>query len=112
MHKPNSPEQLALDLLPRSRLKVQVAAVIVDKSGRFISWGWNHGYEHAEIHAIRRANPKRLPGSIMYVAGRRAKSGNPVFSRPCGHCHALIASYGINVTFRDKQNLWRKTWLD
>jgi pyrimidine deaminase RibD-like protein len=77
---------------------VQVAAVVVDWNGRVMSWGWNNsgrdGYgEHAEAAAIRRANPWRLKGATIYVAGKRSK---PVMSRPCKDCLKLLAGYGIS----------------
>lgn len=83
------PESLILKLLDRSTCKVQVAAIIADSHGIY-SWGWNssgNGYGiHAEIHAIKRANPKRLPQSTLYVIGRRLKSGNYVDCKPCENC--------------------------
>lgn len=79
---------LALDLLERSPCAVQVAAVITDSSGKIFSWGWNHVVEdgagkHAEVHAIGRANKRRLQGATITVAGRRRKSGNFLCARPC-----------------------------
>lgn len=106
MRKPNSPETLALDLLRRSRLNVQMAAVIIDKHDRFVSWGWNHGYIHAEAHAIGRANPRRLPGSFIFIAGKRRKSGNLVEAKPCPHCQALIDACKLHVKYLGKDNHW------
>lgn len=107
-----TPEQLAIDLLDRSRCTVQVAAVIADKHGIF-SWGVNHigfdGYGmHAEAEAIRRANRSRLAGAILRVAGRRMKSQNPVNSRPCEACQRLLKRVG-GVMYRDKDGVWK--WL-
>lgn len=104
--------QLVLDLLERSTLKVRVAAVVSDRHGRIISWGWNHGYVHAEEHALSRANPKRIPGSTVTVAGRR-RSGNWVLGRPCTkkgkNCLGMIFGRGVlKVEYLDKEGGWRE----
>lgn len=105
-----TPEQLAIDLLDRSKCSVQVACVIADNWGIF-SWGTNHtgfdGYGmHAEAEAIRRANRRRLAGAILYVAGRRARNHNPVNSRPCERCQQIIHRVKA-VYYRDKGGLWQ-----
>lgn len=109
MTKPDDPRQLAIDLLNRSECAVQVAAVIADRHGIF-SWGWNSvgtGLgEHAEAAAIRRANKKRLSGATIYVAGRRKKSRNPVLSKPCEHCEAIIRAWGVVFSYRDNEGEW------
>ena len=110
MIKPADPRQLAVDLLPRSTCSVQVSAVIADRHGIF-SWGWNGvgtGYgEHAEAAAIRRANKRRLRGSIIYVVARRQKSGNSIYTRPCDDCMALLRAYRVRmVIYREKDNYW------
>jgi len=83
MDKSNGPRQLALDLLARSDGKVQMSAVLSDKHGRVLAWGGMAGTRHAEEHALSRANPRRVAGSTVTVAGRRAKSRNLVHARPC-----------------------------
>ena len=77
-----TPQELAIDLLDRSVCKVRMAAVLSDNYGIF-AWGWNSGYIHAEEMVLMRANPRRVPGSTITVAGQRAKSGNWVYSFPC-----------------------------
>lgn len=110
MIKPDDPRKLAVDLLPRSICSVQVAAVIADKGGIF-SWGWNSvgsGFgEHAEAAAIRRANKKRLHGSMIYVASIRARNDKPVMSMPCPDCAQRIQAAGISTVFyRDGNGDW------
>lgn len=101
------PKDLAIELLDRSQCSVQVAAIITDSEG-VISWGWNSmgptGYgQHAEDHALWRSNPKRLEGSTITVAGRRAKSGNFVLARPCAYCMETLRNVGIDkVVYRTK----------
>ena len=106
-----SPRRLALDLLKRSSLNVQMAAVLSDQRRTIFSWGWNHGYVHAEEHAISRANPKRLFASKITIAGRRTKSGNIVCAKPCTKdgkdCRSLIHSRNIGVIeYLDKNGNW------
>lgn len=99
MIKPSDPKQLALDLIPRSICSVQVAAVIRDANGRFVSWAWNSvgsGLgEHAEAAAIRRANRKRLVGATIYVAAQRQRNAKPLNSYPCERCMSLLKKVGI-----------------
>lgn len=111
MHTHSGPRALALDLLSRSPGKVQMAAVLSDRSGRVISWGWNFDYTHAEEHAISRANPRRIAGSTMTVAGRRAKSGNLVYARPCEkpgkECLKMLRLRGVARTeYLTKAGTW------
>lgn len=106
-----TPQQLCLDLLKRSTAKVQVAAVLVDDYGIF-SWGWNSSGpdglgQHAEIHALVRANLRRLSGSTIYVAGRRKKSKNPVCAKPCTECQEMLDKFAVaHVYWRGKDGLW------
>lgn len=109
---PSDPRRLAEDLLSRSECAVQVAAVLADKDGIF-SWGWNHmgtsGFgKHAEAHALERANKKRLWNSTIYVAAIRAKSKNPVLSKPCPECDYLLETYNITAWYRNKNGVWTK----
>lgn len=95
-----SPRQLALDLCSRSPCRTKMAAVIYDKWGIF-SWGWNHPGEdglgeHAEVHAIKRANPKRLKGAGIVVAGLKPSGKGLVVSLPCVACRAYIRAVGID----------------
>lgn len=87
-----------------------MAAVIADAHGIF-AWGWNNTWTHCEEHAIRRANPRRLIGSTIYVAGRRASSGNLVLARPCNKphksCWNRCTAWGLNIKYLDKSGTWR-----
>lgn len=103
------PRELAIALLKRSQCAVQVAAVISDARGVF-AWGWNSSGpdgmgQHAEAHAIARANPARLAGSTIYVAARRRKSGRCVLACPCPQCMPLVAACAF-VTWRNKDGSW------
>lgn len=106
------PKQLAIDISERSNCRVKVGAVLVDKKGIF-SWGWNHagdGYGCcAELHAIRRANPKRLEGSTIFVWGKHRKTNNPVPAMPCKVCQKDIFCFGIKtVIWNDKDRGWKE----
>lgn len=109
MIKPRDPRELTEDLLPRSACAVQVAAVIADKHGIF-SWGWNsvgQGLgQHAEAHAIQRANKRRLEGATVYVASRRRRNKKAVMSRPCEACAMLIAKWDMRVVYREANGEW------
>jgi deoxycytidylate deaminase len=96
-----------------------MGAVIVDKKG-VLSWGWNHTKTftapsgggtgiHAEVHAIMRANPKRLVGSTIYVAGVRKRNIKSVESKPCDKCMHWIRLSGITkIVYLDKGK-WNET---
>lgn len=102
------PRDICVYLLSRSSCKVQVAAVLADNKGVF-AWGVNHagsGFgEHAEIHALKRANPRRVPKAAMYIAARRKKSGNPVSARPCAACAPAVRQCLV-VKFRRNDGVW------
>jgi pyrimidine deaminase RibD-like protein len=108
---------LARDLCRRSSCQVQVAAVLVDRHGIF-AWGWNHcglnGMgEHAERHALRRANPRRLCGATMIVFGVRKKNGHTVPSRPCKDCNAIVRRAGIRrVEYHSRDGGWTAYTLE
>lgn len=111
-------QRLALDLLRRCTLKkVQMTAVLSDRSGAIFSWGWANDWQHAERHAIDRANPRRVPGATLTIAGRRTRSGNVVCSRPCDKpgrpsCLAFAKGAGITtIEYRTKQGEWIKEAL-
>lgn len=90
------PEELNIDLLDRSTHKIyQITAVIFDRHGVIFSWGWNHHSQHAEEHAISRANRSRLPGATIQLLGRKKESGNVLLSKPCADCERIILKNGI-----------------
>lgn len=111
------PRKLALDLLERSQGKVKMAAVLSDRSGRIFSWGWNHDARHAEEHALSRANPRRIAGSTVTVAGRRAKSRNLVYARPCEkpgkECLKMLRLRGVaRAEYLTKAGTWEAEVFD
>jgi deoxycytidylate deaminase len=112
MNTQSDPREIAEAILNRSVCSVQVGACIKDKHGVF-SWGWNSsgsGFgEHAEAACIRRANKKRLKGSIMYVASKRRRNGKMINSYPCPDCRRLIRKYQIHVKFTFPMN--NRTWI-
>lgn len=110
MLKPKDPKQLVEKLLKRSDCRVQVACCLSDKKGIF-AWGNNHaGFDgmgcHAEIAALQKANPKRVSGAVLWVAGRRKKSKNSVNSRPCAGCWPAVKQC-LYVVYRDKDSTWK-----
>lgn len=110
MKKPNSAKQLAEDILERSTCAVQVGAVIMDRQGRIVSWGWNspgNGYGFcAEEHAVVRANTKRLRGATIYVAGERKRNRRFVLSKPCERCQQILNAFDLRAFWRDKNGEW------
>lgn len=109
----STPKQLAMDISERSNCRVKVGAVLVDKKGIF-SWGWNNMGGAgmgccAELHAINRANPKRLYGSTIYVFGTHRKTGNPIPAMPCKSCKNNIWRAGIKTVYwNNKDNGWKE----
>lgn len=94
-----------------------MAAVLSDAHGIF-AWGWNHpGPEgfgtHAEEHAINRANPRRLRGATVTVAGFRhgahlSRTRRYVYARPCAErCWDLLLKLGVTrVQFIVNDGQW------
>lgn len=110
MNLKSHPTEIAATLLSRSICAVQVAAVLVDRFGVF-SWGWNSSGpeglgEHAEAHAFRRANRRRLKGATLYVAAQRKRNKRVVTARPCEGCMSVVKRVG-GVVYRDGDGNWR-----
>ena len=111
MNLKRDPTELAATLLNRSTCAVQVAAVLLDKWGVF-SWGWNGSGqtgmgEHAEAHAFRRSNKRRIPYATMYVAAVRKRNGKIITAKPCEACWKFIRQWGITVMYRDGAGEWK-----
>jgi deoxycytidylate deaminase len=108
MKKPPDPRELAEEILKRSICNVQVGAVIADSHGIF-AWGWNSVGSgmgiHAEIHALSRANRKRLPGATIYVAAQRARNQKIVTAKPCPEC-AVAIPRNTFIRYRDENGDW------
>lgn len=105
------PQELVVELLKRSTCSVQVAAVLADKHGVF-SWGWNSSGktgmgEHAEAMCLRRANPRRIASSTLYVAARRKKSGRAVLACPCKQCMPIVSKC-LAIRWREKNGTWHE----
>jgi pyrimidine deaminase RibD-like protein len=109
MIKPRDPRELAIDLLPRSICSVRVAAVLADGYGIFC-WGWNNPGEgfgqHAEAHAIMRANKRRLRWATIYVASERARNDKAIMSKPCVECQKLVSKWDLEVVYRNGKGEW------
>lgn len=105
-------KELAQHLTKRSACKVKMSAVISDKEGRVLSWGWNSSGngsgQHAEEMALKRANPARLKGATVTVAGFRKK--NCVLSMPClEKCFPRLVAAGIStIEYTDKEGNWHE----
>ena len=113
------PRELAFLVAARANdlyLPYQMGAVIVDRSGRVVSWGWNHRGDnakafsiHAERHAIMRANPARLKNSTLYVAGIRRGTERVLCAMPCKSCWDFVKSKGIVlILWSDPTNAWAR----
>ena len=91
------PWTLAGKLRWRSRCRVKVGAVLVDRNGRIFAWGWNHAGNGdgmcAERHALQRANPIRVTGASIYVRGWNGR--RDTVSMPCSVCGNALARAGI-----------------
>lgn len=75
----NGARALSMDICARSNYKIQM------------------GTEHAEAHAVSRANPNRIRGSSLTVAGKKQKNGSWVLSKPCERkCLSMIQNLGIS----------------
>lgn len=57
---------------------------------------WMRGFHslHAEVDALRKLSKRRARGADLFVVGYRP-SGEPLLSRPCTRCQAVIRGYGI-----------------
>ena len=103
------PQDLVITLTSRSICAVQVAACVVDRWGIF-AWGINHAGWHglgecAEQHCLSRANRKRLPNAVMYVAAKRKRNGKIVTARPCLECQGFV-KVCKDVVYRDGEGEW------
>lgn len=108
MRKDAPPTELAEALLRRSVCAVQVGAVLLDSYGVF-AWGWNHAGtgdgQHAESHALSRANKKRCHGATVCVAA--ARKGHPITSRPCVDCERELLAAGVReMLWMTRGGLW------
>lgn len=50
---------------------------------------------HAEMNAIISASRKDMIGSVLYLSGRDAKTGELIDAQPCDICSRLIKNAGI-----------------
>ena len=100
MDRSRSAWEIARSLWRRSRCRVKVGAVLTDRRGRVIAWGWNHAGpdglgQCAERHALARANPARVRGATIHV---RVWNGvNETVSAPCRRCHEALAEAGVRL---------------
>lgn len=112
MNTHRDPRDLTIDLLSRSECQVAVAAVLADGWG-ITSWGWNSSGrdglgQHAEDHCLRRANPKRVMGSYLYVAARRKRNQKTITARPCEDCQRFLNGMRVKtVYYRDGGGEWQ-----
>ena len=93
------PWVLAERIQQRSRCRVKMGAVLVDRAGRMFAWGWNHagtgGGECAERHALGRANPSRRQEATIVVRGWNGR--NATVSLPCSTCAEALLEAGIST---------------
>ena len=110
------PWKLAAKIMERSRCRVRMGAVLIDRRGAVFAWGWNSAGPDglglcAERHALSRANPGRLRGASMAVRGRHARS--ETVSIPCTACFKALAKAGIaGVVHRDGAKRMRYSTLE
>ena len=78
---------------------------------------------HAEMNALLHAGRERAVGSVLYIAGRDARTGEITTAQPCIMCARVIMNAGVKeVVIRTPDGLvrydvdeWRTSdrfWLD
>lgn len=102
-------------MIPLSRKKFDITAIIYDKRGRVLSIGKNsyvktHPYQkehackvglphkeflHAEIHAIVKC--KQIEKAHRISIMRFDPNGNPRIAKPCLVCQSAIEAAGIKI---------------
>lgn len=104
-------EEIALSLTQRATHRTyRLACVLYDHHGVF-SWGWAHPFTHAEIHALTRANPRRLVGAHAVVAGVH-RTGRWVLARPCNACYQRLLNTRVaSVAYTLRGGGWGKEFL-
>jgi deoxycytidylate deaminase len=112
--------RLKNEMIKRRHEKYNVGAVIVDKKGRVLSYGFNsyvkthpsmlqnkyyrkdQVYVHAECDAIYRLLDTQIPYA-MFVC-RINKKNNFVLSKPCSGCYYEILNTEIKQVFYTNDN--------
>lgn len=120
MNTKKAARELAFAVAKRANdlwLPYQMGAVLVDSQGVF-SWGWNHRGDrpdyfsiHAERHAVNRANPKRVEGSTLYVAGSRRETGRVLIAKPCEDCQFLLTKRRVKTVWYSTPDGWKSLYL-
>lgn len=63
---------------------------------------------HAEQNAIINAPPERMRGATIYIAGRHAKTEEPVNAQPCEICLRFIRNAGISqIVYQNQDTIER-----
>ena len=106
------PWRVAEKLMERSRCRVKMAAVLIDRRGAVFAWGWNSAGPDglglcAERHALGRANPGRLAGAAIAVRGRHARTESA--STPCPVCLKALAKAGVAAVIHRGPDKRRRT---
>ena len=61
---------------------------------------------HAEANAIIMANPEKLSGATIYLAGTEVDTELPANAHPCKMCERLVKNAGIRkIVYRDGYNV-------
>ena len=96
-----------------SDYRFRVGAVLVSRSGRPISFGWNklkthpifanpfktvRTTIHAEMDCVKNISKDDLVGSTMYVY-RESLVGDVAMARPCSDCMGYLISHGVGTIF-------------
>lgn len=62
---------------------------------------------HAEQNAIISASRRDMIGSIMYLTGFDADSGEQINAEPCLICSRMLANAGVRMVVNEKGSCWK-----
>lgn len=100
---------IAKRLAAKSNYKFKLGAVIVNKRGIPVGFGYNtnkthtrsntpYRTVHAELHAILDCSKEDLKNAEVYVY-RQLKDGTPALARPCQHCMELLRLANVSKVY-------------
>lgn len=80
----------------RSDHKIYNHAALVIKGGAILSSGYNHGWKHAEVHALEKLWPNKRKGTtVIVIRASKSKFGPLGNSRPCQKCIDFLKENGV-----------------
>lgn len=95
--------RIASKIAKRSTHNYAFHGAVVLRGGAIVATGYNHGWNHAEINALRSLWPSKRRGTLLWSI-KLTKTGRLANAKPCADCEKFARESGVKYVYYSTPN--------